>query len=196
MGKLLLSELLTIICLINLLVLLTGISPMVPGAGKTWTYELKSITSKSSDTEKIQINLEIERVSRGVYAVSGEIKIFFDITEGDTNYITAKSFRSAQGDNDYKVLPFQMPSTHFLNVLNTHYKDILMDTLKDCSDCPVFEKEFVPPLEKKVYTLNACQFSQDGLPNHLQDGFYRLLIIGTGDVEYEIEVIAEITTDL
>lgn len=89
-----------------------------------------------------------------------------------------------------------MPSSHIFTVLNSHYKDVLMDTLKDCSDLPVFEDKFEPPLEKKIYKFNACQFSQDGLPNHLQEGFYKLLIIGSGEVDWEIEVIAEVVADL
>lgn len=68
--------------------------------------------------------------------------------------------------------------------------------MKECSDMPVFEDKFQPPLEKKLYKLDACQFSQDGLPNHLQEGFYKLLILGTGDVEWQVNVVAEVIPDL
>ncbi|KNC29722.1 hypothetical protein FF38_08467, partial [Lucilia cuprina] len=168
----------------------------VPVKVKTWSYELKSITSETSDAEKLKVDLEIERIARGVFAISGKFFFNVDVAEGDSNMIAAKSFRSPQGDNDYKVLPFQMPATHLYKVLNTHYKDVLMETLKDCSDFPVFENTFEPPMEKKLYTLDSCQFSQDGLPNHLQDGFYKLLIIGSGEVDWNVEVIAEVTQEL
>ncbi|XP_037818835.1 uncharacterized protein LOC119608471 [Lucilia sericata] len=184
---------------INSLIILIAFSVITKGqlpAKKTWSYELKSITSETSDTEKLKVHLEIQRISRGVFAISGTVLFNYDVAEGDSNMISAKSYRSAQGDNDYKVLPFQMPATHFFKVLNTHYKDVIMDTLKDCSDFPVFEDKFVPPLEKKLYTLDSCQFSQDGLPNHLQDGFYKLLIIGSGDADWKVEIIAEVTQEL
>ncbi|XP_065365419.1 uncharacterized protein LOC135958444 [Calliphora vicina] len=187
-----LSKTITVIGVIFLIVATIG---QMPGK-KTWSYELKSLTSKTSDSEKMKINLEIERVSRGVYAISGTVLINFDVVEGDGNTIAAKSYRSVLGDNEYNVLPFQMPATHLHKYFNTFYKDVLMDTLKDCSDLPAFEDKFEPPFEKKLYTFDACQFSQDGLPNHLQDGFYKLLLIGAGDVVWEIEVIAEITTEM
>ncbi|XP_065365418.1 uncharacterized protein LOC135958443 [Calliphora vicina] len=192
MGTKNLSKSLTIICLINAIFLIVQTAGQMEPK-KTWSYELKSLTSQSSDTEKMKVDLDIERVSRGVYAISGTILINFDIVEGDGNTIAAKSYRSAQGDNEYNVLPFQMPALHFHNFFNTHYKDVLMGTLKDCSDLPVFEDTFEPPFEKKLYTFDACQFSQDGLPNHLQEGFYKLVIIGTGAVDWEMEIIAEVT---
>ncbi|XP_065365417.1 uncharacterized protein LOC135958442 [Calliphora vicina] len=190
-----LNKILTIIGLIHVISLIVGTVGQLP-VKKTWSYELKSLTSQTSDTEKLKIDLQIERVSRGVYAISGTALINIDIVDGDSNTVAAKSYRSVQGDTEYNVLPFQMPPTHINKVLNTHYKNVLMGTLKDCSDLPVFEDEFEPPLEKKLYTLNACQFSQDGLPNHLQEGFYKLVIIGTGDVDFEIEVIAEVTPEI
>ncbi|XP_065365420.1 uncharacterized protein LOC135958445 [Calliphora vicina] len=190
-----LSKSLTIISLINVVFLIVRTAGQMLGM-KTWSYELKSLTAQTSDTEKLKIDLQIERISRGVYAISGTALINIDIVDGDSNTVAAKSYRSAQGDNEYIVLPFQMPALHFHTFLNTHYKDVLMDTLKDCSDLPAFEDKFEPPLEKKLYTLNACQFSQDGLPNYLQGGFYKLLIIGTGDVDWEIEIVSEITTEM
>lgn len=54
---------------------------------KTWTYELKEVTAASSDPEKLNITLNIERVSRGIYAISGEVLLGFDIIEGDSNNV-------------------------------------------------------------------------------------------------------------
>lgn len=70
-----------------------------------------------------------------------------------------------------------------------------MDTLSECSDMPVFEDKFDPPLAKGVYTLNKCQFSQDGFPNHLAEGFYKVLISGHGRVEWSLTVVAQVESN-
>lgn len=71
-----------------------------------------------------------------------------------------------------------------------------MKTLKDCSDLPSFDDQFEPPLEQKTYTLTKCQFSQDGLPNHMQEGFYKVVFYGIGDVEFDVVIIAEVISDI
>lgn len=85
-----------------------------------------------------------------------------------------------------------MQRQHVHSALNTFYKDMLMDTLKECSDMPVFEDKFVPPLEKKTYTLTKCQFSQDGFPNHLPEGFYKIVVSGYGTVEWSLIIVAQV----
>lgn len=56
---------------------------------QTWTYDYKSITSKSSNPELFNISVVVERVSRGVFALSGEWKFNMDIVEGDGNEVSA-----------------------------------------------------------------------------------------------------------
>ncbi|KAM7347460.1 uncharacterized protein ACRADG_007026 [Cochliomyia hominivorax] len=198
MVKLISSELFQLTNLIYLLTLLTGLYGILPPNEqmKTWTYELKSVTTKTSDPDKLKIDLEIIRISRGVHAISGTIFIGGDIKEGDSNYISANWYRSSQGDYNYKLLPFQMHSAHVYDIMNTYYKDTIMDSIRNCSDLPVFENRFVPPLEKRTYKMERCQISHEGFPNHLQEGFYEILTIGTGDVEYEIEIIVEVISIL
>lgn len=67
-----------------------------------------------------------------------------------------------------------------------------MDTLKDCSNLPVFEDQFEPPLEKKTYTMNKCQFDQSGFPQHLQDGFYKVILSGYGSVNWYMSFVVEV----
>lgn len=55
---------------------------------KTWIYEIKSVESKSSNPDLFTSSLKVERVSRGVYAISGDVLINFDIVEGDDNQVT------------------------------------------------------------------------------------------------------------
>ncbi|XP_073828209.1 uncharacterized protein [Musca autumnalis] len=166
---------------------------MLPGANhKTWTYEIKSVESSTSDASLINVDLSVERVARGVYAVSGALTFNFDVNEGDAFDVEAGSFRSDNGVNDYKVLPFKMPRQHLFSTLNSFYKDMLMETLSECSNMPVFEDKFEPPFSKGVYTFEKCQFSQDGFPNHLADGFYKIIISGHGIVEWSLTAIAQV----
>lgn len=67
-----------------------------------------------------------------------------------------------------------------------------MESLKDCSTMPVFEGEFEPPLEKGTYTMDKCQFSTDGFPNHLQEGFYKVQIIGKGEIAFELNIVCKV----
>ncbi|XP_037818839.1 uncharacterized protein LOC119608474 [Lucilia sericata] len=159
---------------------------------RSWIYELTEVNTKSSNPDLININLSIERIKRGVFALSGEFYMNLDMTEGDGNNVQLKSFRSTNGDGDYRSIPLQMSQRHFYEAFNSHYKSVLMDTFKDCSDLPVFEDKFTPPLEKKTYILDKCQISQDGMPNHMEAGVYKIVLSGTGDVEWEVEVIAEV----
>lgn len=67
-----------------------------------------------------------------------------------------------------------------------------MDSLKDCSTFPVFEGTFEPPIEKRKYILDKCQISTDGFPTHLRTGFYKLLIIGIGEIAAKMQFICKI----
>ncbi|KAM7347459.1 uncharacterized protein ACRADG_007024 [Cochliomyia hominivorax] len=195
MVKLKINKLFRIICVLTLVTLLER-SHKVTGDESTWTFELKSITTKTSDPEKLSIDLDIVRVSRGVFAVTGGGTLGFDIVEDDNNLISSKTYRSKLVDSDFKVVPMGMSPTHFFKVLSTYYKNVLMDTLKDCSNFPIFEDEFVPPLEKKYYYMNDCQFTEAGFPSHLQEGFYKLVLIGTGEVDWEVAITVEIIHDV
>ncbi|XP_073828225.1 uncharacterized protein [Musca autumnalis] len=152
---------------------------------QTWTYELKNIEASSSDMDKISYEeFKVERISRGVYAASGSFTINVDFVEGDSNMIETRAYRSENG-KDFKPIPLQTPRIHIYDYLNTFYKDYAMETLKDCSNMPVFEGK-LEKLEKKTYVLEKCQFDQSAFPRYLQEGFYKGDIVGTGDVEWHL----------
>ncbi|XP_073820158.1 uncharacterized protein [Musca autumnalis] len=151
---------------------------------QTWNYELKSIETISSDLDKLRFGeFKVERISRAVYAASGSITINADVVEGDSNMIETHGYRSKNG-KDFQPIPMQTPRIHLFEYLNTFYKDYAMETLKDCSNLPVFEGKFEPPLEKKTYVMEKCQFDQSAFPPFLQEGYYKADMVGTGDVEW------------
>lgn len=70
-----------------------------------------------------------------------------------------------------------------------------MDIFKDCSNLPQFEGKFQPPFEKKLYVLDKCQFSQDSFPNHVLEGFYKIVAVGYGDVEWSMAFIFQVENE-
>lgn len=50
-------------------------------------YEMTSVTTKTSNADLVKMTLNVERVSRGVYALSGEVYVNVDIEEGDNNEV-------------------------------------------------------------------------------------------------------------
>ncbi|XP_073828235.1 uncharacterized protein [Musca autumnalis] len=159
---------------------------------QTWTYELKNIETGSSNPEMVSFGeCKLERISRGVFAVIGAIDIKYDIQEGDSNTVEFNSYRSENG-KDYRPLPFKTPRQHIFDYFNTFYKDYVMDTLKDCSNFPAFEDKFEPPFERQTYYLDHCQFDQESFPQHLQEGFYKVNMSFSGDVDWYIIFVAEV----
>ncbi|XP_011291723.1 uncharacterized protein LOC101896456 [Musca domestica] len=159
---------------------------------QTWTYELKSIETFSSDLDKLRFGeFKVERISRGVYAGSGSFTINADIVEGDSHMIEFHAYRSENG-KDYKPIPLKTPRQHLYEYFNTFYKEYAMNSLKNCSNMPAFEGKFVPPLEKKTYVLEKCQFDQSAFPQHMQEGFYKVDMAGSGEVEWHFIFVVEI----
>lgn len=100
---------------------------------------------------------------------------------------------SVNGDEDsYKILPFKLPNQHIYDFLNGLYKETVMDTLKDCSNFPVFEGKCPTPLEKRSYTMDKCRFSSDGFPSHLKEGFYKVAITAKGQLGFEITTVCKV----
>lgn len=69
---------------------------------------------------------------------------------------------------------------------------MIMKSLSECSNLPFFTDEFPGPLEKKRYELNNCRFSDDSFPNHLPEGFYRLIGQVDGDVQWSVIVNVQV----
>ncbi|XP_073828007.1 uncharacterized protein [Musca autumnalis] len=179
--------------LICSVVLTDAMIPGLPGANqKTWTYEVKSMEAHSADESILKFDISIERVSRGVYAISGSVTLNVDVYEDHPCDIEGGAFRSNNGVNDYKILPFKVPRQHIITAMNTFYKDMLMDSLSECSNLPVFDDKFEPPLRKGVYSLEKCQFSQDGFPNHMSEGFYKTEMFGNGYVDWSLTVVVQV----
>ncbi|XP_061396950.1 uncharacterized protein LOC133332587 [Musca vetustissima] len=156
---------------------------------------MKSIETHSDNPDLVSFHdFKVERIRRGVYAASGRFIQNFDIVEGDDSEIEFLSYRSENGVRPYRPLPFRVQRQHFFSYLNSFYR-LIMDTLKDCSNMPVFEDKFQPPFEKKTYILDKCQFNQEEFPQHLQEGFYKIVVNGYGAANWNLILVVQVQNE-
>ncbi|XP_073828217.1 uncharacterized protein [Musca autumnalis] len=160
---------------------------------QSWTYEFKSVEAYSENSDLLKFNnWKVDRIRRGVFALSGSIILNMDVVEGDDNEADFRIYRSENGVKEYKPMPFGVQRQHVYKYMNTFYKELIMESLSKCSNFPVFEDKFEPPLQKRTYTLNQCQFNQEGFPQFIQDGFYKTVINGFGPTKWSVIFITEI----
>ncbi|XP_017077708.1 uncharacterized protein LOC108112381 [Drosophila eugracilis] len=165
------------------------------GTARKWDYEPLSITTYSSDDELMKIDVKIERVSRGVYGVTGRIEWNYDTT--DKTMVEGIVLRSSSGEeSDYKLLPWAIPSQSLYDHMNTYYKEVSMKNFKHCSNVPQFEGQFQPPMPKMTYIGNKCVIDGDGLPDMIPQGYYKIILkcYGPEQPTWNATVIAKVTT--
>ncbi|XP_017146610.1 uncharacterized protein LOC108158637 [Drosophila miranda] len=164
-------------------------------SARKWDYEPMSITTHSSDESKLKIEGKIDRVNRGEFAISATIE--FRYLLDDTVMVEATAYRSSSGqESDYKLVPFAIPKQPYEDFLNTHYKDMVIENLGSCSNLPQFEDKFVPPWPQKIYNLDKCVADNDGFPEVLPLGFYKIILTFTGPVEWGMTIIVKVTSKL
>ncbi|XP_033254192.1 uncharacterized protein LOC117193554 [Drosophila miranda] len=97
-------------------------------SARKWDYEPMSITTHSSNESKLKIGAKIDRVNRGGFAISATIE--FRYLLDDTVMVEATAYRSSSGqESDYKLVPFAIPKQPYEDLLNTHYKDMVIENL-------------------------------------------------------------------
>lgn len=147
---------------------------------------MTNIEFKSSDADFLNGELEIVRIARGVFGISGYIEIKQPVDE--TSSMEASFYRDKYCDGNYEIQAYSVSNTDFPAAMNNIYKDYIMESLKECAENePVFET-FVPPLTKRCIVFDSCQISTDNLPSHVDDGCYWLSMSLHGQVEASIEI--------
>uniref|UniRef100_A0A1B0BFR7 MD-2-related lipid-recognition domain-containing protein n=1 Tax=Glossina palpalis gambiensis TaxID=67801 RepID=A0A1B0BFR7_9MUSC len=160
---------------------------------KTWTYELLSCTLESEDPDKFNGEIKVKHLTRTDLALTGFAELNYDIAEGDGNTIEVLASRSSTGsESDYQLLPYSVPRQSIIKFLNELYKDMIMNSLSECSNLPVFTDKFAGPVEKKRYELDNCSFSDEAFPNHLPEGFYRIKAQIEGEVQWSVVVNVQV----
>uniref|UniRef100_A0A1A9Z4T5 MD-2-related lipid-recognition domain-containing protein n=1 Tax=Glossina pallidipes TaxID=7398 RepID=A0A1A9Z4T5_GLOPL len=171
---------------------LKGLEAMVI-TKKTWTYELLSCTLESPDPEKMHGDLKVKHLTRTELALTGFAELNYDLAEDDDNTIEVLAYRSATGsESDYQLLPYSVKRQNVIVFLNGLYKDLIMKSLSECSNLPFFTDKFTGPIEKKRYELDNCIFSDESFPNHLPEGFYRLVGQFDGEVQWSVIINVQV----
>ncbi|XP_030388103.1 uncharacterized protein LOC115634487 [Scaptodrosophila lebanonensis] len=163
-------------------------------AERSWEYEPKSVTGTSSDEEKLKLSFRVDRVSRGEYAVSGEINWNYDVH--DDTMIEALCYRSNTGGNDYKLTPWSIPYQKLDDFLEKFYENLIVKNVGHCSNIPKFGKKYTPPWPKNRYIFDRCVINGDGFPETAPDGFYKVVANITGEVQWVLTFVVKVTTKL
>ncbi|XP_030381198.1 uncharacterized protein LOC115629009 [Scaptodrosophila lebanonensis] len=163
-------------------------------AARSWDYEPKSVTVSSSDEQKLRISFRVDRINRGEYALSGEIDWKYDVQ--DDTMIEILCYRSNSGGNDWKIMPWSIPYQKYEDFVNTFYKEMVTKSIGHCTNMPQYEKKYQPPWPKKLYVFDHCVVNGDGFPEHMVEGYYKVIINITGEVHWVLTFVLKVTSKL
>ncbi|XP_064543804.1 uncharacterized protein LOC135432196 [Drosophila montana] len=160
-------------------------------AGKrNWEYQPISISARTSDASKLEIEADVQIIGRDYWVISG--KLISNTDMNDTIMVEGTGYRSSSGaEDDYKLLPYHIPKQTFKQFADNHYKKIVYKNLKHCSNIP--EPENVYPWPKGTYIFKRCIATGDGFPELLLEGYYKINFDITGDVEAGVTIIVLLT---
>lgn len=145
---------------------------------KNWSFELLDVDCSCENTDNCEIDCEIVRVSRGVFAMDGFIDLKIDVDDSTT--IEGSLYRSNTVGNNYQKLPLEIANETLTVTMNEYYKKFLMNDIQNCSTNAPFFENFEAPLTKRKLELRHCNVSTDNLPSHMSEGLYKLNIIVYG----------------
>lgn len=161
---------------------------------KTWTYEFTDIVFTTTNPDIVEADLEVVRISRGVFGFSGFVNFKEDLEE--SVIVEANFYRDKYCDKQYEIQPYSVSNTTLPKAMENYYKSYLMDSLKDCAtDAPIFE-DFEPPLSSRCVVLDKCQISTENLPSHMDDGCYLVSVNMYGNAVLKIDVFAVVERKL
>ncbi|XP_030559276.1 uncharacterized protein LOC115761613 [Drosophila novamexicana] len=161
---------------------------------RNWDYDPISLTGHSSDETKLKPDLRVEHVGRYEAGFSGTLDWQYDVDY--TTMIEVEIFRSASGsESDYMRLPFAVPKRTLLNS-KAEYDNLLYPNTKRCSNMPRFEGDILHPWPRNLYKFHMCDFKNGIWPEILVDGFYKVKIIVTGEVDWSLTFVVRISSTL
>ncbi|XP_030566923.1 uncharacterized protein LOC115766969 [Drosophila novamexicana] len=161
---------------------------------RNWVYDPISIDGLSADETKVKVDMRVERVGRHEIGFSGTIDWQYDID--NTTMVEMLIYRSASGsESDYKLLPYAVPKKPFPSA-KTPYDEIAYPNLSLCSNIPKIEGDVLLPWPRNLYTFHLCAFSEGVLPEVMVDGFYKIIINLTGEVDWSLTIVIRIRTKL
>ncbi|KAH8311845.1 hypothetical protein KR044_008285 [Drosophila immigrans] len=157
---------------------------------RTWNFEILSATAYSSDEEKVNVSIQVDRISFSESTISAVGDLNFDVS--DETMIELLLLHSRTGrENDFSVTPYQIPKQTFSKFLDAYYDGIVYPNVGPCSNLPETLKI---PIERKRYIFDHCALTGEGYPHILPMGYYKLSMEMTGEVNLVINCTVKLTS--
>ncbi|EDW01843.1 uncharacterized protein LOC6560249 [Drosophila grimshawi] len=157
---------------------------------RNWDYEPLSIETYSSDDSKAKFEAWVERDGRN-HVFSAELTISYEMDE--RTMIQGTLYSSYSGyEDDYKPLPWSIENQTFQQFVIDFYTNVSYANLKPCSNLP--EPANAYPFPMGTYTFTKCEVSGEGLPEIMAEGYYKIVLSSTGQVDVGFTGIARVTT--
>lgn len=97
-------------------------------------------------------------------------------------------YRDKFCNKNYIIQPYSLSNSTLTVVMNQHYKNLLMDTFKECAENAPFFEKFELPLGPIHLILDKCQISTDNLPSYMNEGCYKVEVNFYGQVEVKVSM--------
>lgn len=76
------------------------------------------------------------------------------------------------------------------------YNDFIYKNVAHCSNFPEIKGKFIPPFPQNLYEVKHCDVQANGFPDILPIGYYKLILVNTGQVNMSLMMISKLTTKL
>ncbi|XP_037942604.1 uncharacterized protein LOC119675470 [Teleopsis dalmanni] len=143
---------------------------------REWSYVFLGIKGNSTNTSLIDTKGKAERISRGLYGISGYHTMHKDVLD-DNYFVEVKIYCSFQGNDNLHLTPFYVPPTNVLVYANVYFKKYLMRSTSNCSNLPLFGDNVditYADIPLNI-TLSRCLLNISDFPSFVQKGYYRIL---------------------
>uniref|UniRef100_A0A1A9UT13 Uncharacterized protein n=1 Tax=Glossina austeni TaxID=7395 RepID=A0A1A9UT13_GLOAU len=165
---------------------------ILQAAKPVWKFDILDVRYNIETPDKIEMELRITQSARGVYTVDGYFDFKADVT--DETFFEIRILYSKTGTgNSYSPTPFHLKKMNLSEFINWPYKEYLSNTVDECGENVFeFEGKFVPPVTKRRIILNECKFNTDNMPSMMKNGFYKLEVAVTKQVQVTVFILVQI----
>ncbi|KAH8378140.1 hypothetical protein KR093_009558, partial [Drosophila rubida] len=157
---------------------------------RRWDYEFLYFALESSDENLINVTSRLEHEELGkqyFYAV-----IDWKHMCNETTRFQGKAYFSQSGrDEDYRVLPYNIPNISFEVFFGQYYKQLIHSELGNCSNLPTFD-EFALFCKKATFVFNKCRPSMNAFPEMLPRGYYKIVFQIIGEAVLTFSAITKV----
>nr|XP_017094802.2 uncharacterized protein LOC108123904 [Drosophila bipectinata] len=176
---------------LGIFISLFGVSKAVnmPSTEKSWTYTLESVKMDTANKDTAYGNMRIDRIERGEFGLSGNLTLLIDVTPDME--VEVLLYRSTDSGANYKIQPYSLPRQGVFDAINNFYKDMIMPSAVNCSNLPQFEDKLTE-LPAQKFHFEKCQVSTDRFPQHMPEGFNKIVFQTYGAIDLSAEIVVQI----